>query len=151
MPEPGAGPGPNAAMLDEPPPQPPGTPKKADRASLVQNQMKQQQESGMGADTSDTQVMIVQTTGEVVARLQRLGGLLPQLAPAFNQISQSLQQAVPQAMADQLAGMDQTGAGIPPPGGPMPPPPSAPPMMGGGPPSMAGAPVQSPTPAGVVM
>jgi len=150
MPEPGAGPGPNAALLDEPPPQPPGTPKKADRASLVQNQMKQQQESGMG-DTSDTQVMIVQTTGEVVARLQRLGGLLPQLAPAFNQISQSLQQAVPQAMADQLAGMDQTGAGIPPPGGPMPPPPSAPPMMGGGPPSMAGAPVQSPTPAGVVM
>jgi len=150
MPEPGAGPGPNAALLDEPPPQPPGTPKKADRASLVQNQMKQQQESGMG-DTSDTQVMIVQTTGEVVARLQRLGGLLPQLAPAFNQISQSLQQAVPQAMADQLAGMDQTGAGIPPPGGPMPPPPSAPPMMGGGPPSMAGAPVSSPTPAGVVM
>jgi len=154
MPEPGAGPGPNAALLDAPPAQPPGTPKKADRASLVMNQIKQQREQGMGSDATSPQVMIVQTMGEILARFQRLGALVPALAPAFNQIAQSLQQAIPQAMADQLAGNDQTGAAVPGPGqgGPTPPPPSPPPSappMGGGPPSMAGAPVMSPTPAGV--
>lgn len=155
MPEPGAGPGPRSAMLDEPPSQPPGTPKKADRSSLVENQIKQQQSSsGIGADASNPQVMIIQTMGEILARFQRLSALLPAGAPAFSQIGQSLQQAIPQMMADQLAGTDQTGAGVPSQGAPAPPPPSAPPSappMAGGPPSMSGAPVASPTPAGVMM
>lgn len=153
MPEPGglgpgsvgAGPSPDPQRLDKPPEQPPGTPKKADRSSLVQNQMRaQKSSSGLGADGSQPQVLIIQNLGEILARFQRLGSLLPALAPAFNQIGQSLQQAIPQAMADQLAGMDQTGAAVPPSGAPSPPPPTAPPMPGGQ--SMAGAPVSGPTP-----
>ena len=148
MPEPGAGPGNDPRRLDEPPEQPPGTPKKADRSSLVQNQMRSQKSSGLGAGASNPQVMIIQSLGTILKEFQTLGILLPAMAPAFNQISQSLQQAIPQGMADQLAGQDQTGAVVPPSGAPMPPPPSAPPMPGGAP-SMVGAPVMGATPAGL--
>lgn len=154
---PGAGPGPDSRRLDEPPEQPAGTARRADRSSLVQNQMRSQKSTGLGVEGSNPQVLVIQNLGEILARFQRLGSLLPALAPAFMQISQSLQQAIPQAMADQLAGTDQTGAAVPPPSGaPMPPPPSAPPPMAapppmpGGAPSMVGAPVVGPTPAGVM-
>ena len=148
MPEPGAGPGPDPGRLDGPPKQQPGTPKKADRASLVQNQMLQQKSAGLGGDAGIPQVRIMQSLGTILKEFQTLGMLLPAMAPAFNQLSQNLQQAIPQGMADQLAGNDQTGAAVPPSGAPMPPPPGPPPLPGGAP-SMAGAPVMGATPAGL--
>jgi len=137
--EPGAGPT-NSAMLDAPPPQPPGSAAKAKGNSLVDSQLKKQGApgAGLGADASSPQVVALQGLAMMEKGQQLLSAALPQLAPALSGLITNLKQVVPQAMSDQLAGVDSSGAGGAPPqpgAAPGPPPPSSPAMAGPPPPS----------------
>jgi len=128
--EPGAGPT-TTGMLDAPPPQPPGSAQRA-KSSLVDSQLKRQGApgSGLGSDAASPQVVALQGLAMMEKGQQLLSAALPQLAPALSGLISNLKQVVPQAMSDQLAGIDSSGAAAPPAPGatPAPPPPSAPPV-----------------------
>lgn len=134
--EPGSSPN-RGVTLDSAPPQPPGGPK---RATLMDTQGGSSRGPGsdLGADAANPQLVIMQGMAMAKQGFDLMSAGLPQLAPAFMQIMTQLQQAIPQAMADQLAGTGPAGAGA---GGmaPTPGPPSGPPA-GAAPGGPAGGP-----------
>lgn len=129
--EPGAGPT-SGGMLDSPPPQPPGGQKR----SLMDTQQAQHSQAGLGAEAANPQIVALQGLAMMEQGTQLLSSALPALAQPLMALMQNLKQVVPQAMADQVAGIDNSGAGAGaggPGGGAPAPPPQAP----------------QPTPAGV--
>jgi hypothetical protein len=130
--EPGASPS-RGGMLDSPPPAPPSR----GGASLVDNQMSRTQGAGLGAEAGNPQIVALQGLAMLEQGTQLLSSTLPQLGPALGQLMAQLRQVIPQAMADQLAGIENAGA------------PGAMGAAGGGmaptapPPAGAGAPVAS--------
>lgn len=124
-----------SGVLDQAPPQPPGSQKH----SLMDTQQSGSgsnggRGAGLGADASNPQIVALQGVAMIEQGTQLLSSAVPQLAPALTGFVTQLKQVVPQAMADQVAGVDSTGAGggggAPgqmPPGAPPSGPPSGPP------------------------
>lgn len=108
--EPGASPS-KGGMLDSGPPQPPA--RSANR-SLVDTQMSRGV-GGLGAEAGNPQIVAMQGLALIEQGTQLLSSTLPALGPALGQLTAQLRQVVPQAMADQLAGIENAGAGM---GGP---------------------------------
>lgn len=128
-------------QLDSPPPRPPG--------SQQRSMMDMQRESppmtgGMGPLASSPQLMTMQGLAMAKQGFQLLSNGLPALAQLLTTTIMELEQIIPQAMADQVSGIQpplgppQQGAAGP--GGPQsgagPQPPPGP--GGGGPPPMSG-------------
>ncbi len=125
-------------MLDQAPPQPPGGQKR----SLMDTQQGAGSGGGLGADAANPQIVALQGVAMIEQGTQLLSSAIPQLAPALTGFVTQLKQVVPQAMADQISGVDSTGAGAAPPG-----PGGAPGGMPPGPPPQGGVPAGAPVSA----
>lgn|SRR5262245_48675632 len=104
--EPGASPS-RGGMLDTPPPSPPAAKK---GASLVDTQLSRSQGAGLGAEAGNPQIVALQGLAMLEQGTQLLSSTLPALGPALGQLMAQLRQVIPQAMADQLAGIENAGA-----------------------------------------
>lgn len=107
---------PEVSLNDAPPYAPRGAQRAAPRASLMDTQLGPPRvgpAGGLGLEAGNPAIMVMEHIAEVEKRLNALAGLVPQLAPAFQQLTQALQLAVTQAMADQVAGVPPgAGAGM---------------------------------------
>lgn len=105
--------------LNIPPPQPPDVPAKAKQKgdSLVDSQLKGQARAGLGGNKSNPQIMAMGFVGMIRKGYDGLSALFPRNAAQYQMMAAATEQVVPQDMASQLSGIDQSGAPVSPPGG----------------------------------
>lgn len=138
--------------LDSPPPRPPS----AEKKDLLQLSMKPPGPEGLGEMANNPTIMAMQGLAMAKQGFQLLANGIPAISQLLMNTINDLEQIVPQAMADSIAGTQPQMAppGVAPPMGPPPPGmgPQGPPGPPGGPAPMQGGPPISPrggTPVGM--
>ena len=101
----------SSRRLDDPPDQPP----RSMRGRSVIDLATGEDGSGLGMEAENPVIKIMKCAGEARNALLKLGAELPQLQPGIQQFIGGLEMAVPQMLADLMAGqppgMGQTGGG----------------------------------------
>ncbi len=101
----------SSRRLDEPPDQPPSSM----RGKSVIDLATGEEGSGLGMEAENPVIKIMRCAGEARNALLKLGAELPQLQPGIQQFIGGLEMAVPQMLADLMAGqppgMGQQGGG----------------------------------------
>lgn len=101
----------SSRRLDEPPDQPPSSMRGRSVIDLATGE----EGTGLGMEAENPVIKIMRCAGEARNALLKLGAELPQLQPGIQQFIGGLEMAVPQMLADLMAGqppgMGQQGGG----------------------------------------